>query len=245
MPTQGIEAITALLDFIYLAQYPAHDSETLQYLKDALDQFHKNREYFIKTGVRTDFNIPKFHSLLHYIEAIKLFGTTDNYNTEMFERLHIDFAKHGWRASNQRDEFPQMIRWLSRQEKITGFEFHMKKNNTNSETIQHQPPVKKKPAISIAKQPNFPRCRLSLIEDKHNAPDFQYYLKVFLNTFTTNKVPNKYLSQAKIPFEYVDVYTCFDFTLREYKMMMRKMILLGPFLGLFRIHVVDSIRLLP
>jgi len=104
-----------------------------------------------------------------------------------------------------------MIRWLSRQEKITGFEFHMKKNNTNSETIQHQPPAKKKPAISIAKQPNFPRRRLSLIEDKHNAPDFQYYLKVFLNTFTTNKVPNKYLSQAKIPFEYVDVYNMFRF----------------------------------
>ena len=100
-PAQGIAAVTTLLDFIYLAQYPAHDSDTLQYLQEALDQFHKNREYFIITGIRKDFNIPKFHSLLHYIEAIKLFGTTDNYNTEMFEWLHIDFAKHGWRASNQ------------------------------------------------------------------------------------------------------------------------------------------------
>src|SRR5271156_4932714 len=113
MPAQGIAAVIALLDFIYLAQYPAHDSVTLGYLRDALDRFHANREYFIITGVRQNFNIPKFHSLLHYVEAIKLFGTTDNYNMEMFERLHIDFTKHGWRASNQRDEFPQMIQWLS------------------------------------------------------------------------------------------------------------------------------------
>ncbi|KAF8868755.1 hypothetical protein CPB84DRAFT_1755779 [Gymnopilus junonius] len=105
MPSQGIAAITALLDFIYIAQYPAHNSVTLGYLRDALNRFHQNCQYFITTSVHDDFNIPKFHSLLHYIESIELFGTTDNYNTEMFERLHIDFAKHGWRASNQCDEF--------------------------------------------------------------------------------------------------------------------------------------------
>jgi hypothetical protein len=33
-------------------------------------------------GIRTDFNIPKIHSLQHYVASIKLFGATDNYNTE-------------------------------------------------------------------------------------------------------------------------------------------------------------------
>jgi hypothetical protein len=60
--------------------------------------------------------------MLHYIPDIQTFGTTDNYNTEMFERLHIDFAKKGWRASNKRDETPQMIEWLNRQEKVAAFE---------------------------------------------------------------------------------------------------------------------------
>jgi hypothetical protein len=101
MPTYGIQAITALLDFIYLAQYPTHDTITLGYLQDALDLFHKYCHYFIDTLVQKDFNIPKFHSLLHYIEAIELFRTTDNYNTEIFECLHIDFAKEGWCTSNQ------------------------------------------------------------------------------------------------------------------------------------------------
>ena len=212
MPAQGIAAVTALLDFIYLAQYPAHNAETLGYLQDALDQFHKNREYFVVTGVWADFNIPKFHSLLHYIE---LFGTTDNYNTEMFEQLHIDVTKHGWRASNQRDEFPQMIWWLSRQDKVTCFEFHQKnlqqsQANIEFETVLQQPPTKKA-IISMAKHPNFPRHWLSLIEDRQDAPDFTYYLKAFLNSFTTNKVPNQHLDQSKLPFQNVHVYSMFSF----------------------------------
>ncbi|KAJ7255168.1 hypothetical protein C8J57DRAFT_982129, partial [Mycena rebaudengoi] len=121
LPAQGIKACHALLDFIYLSQYSTHDNGTLIAMREALDEYHDNRDYFILAGVRTDFNIPKFHSLLHYVDSIEHFGTTDNYNTEMFERLHIDFAKNGWHASNRRDEFPQMIKWLGRQEKISSF----------------------------------------------------------------------------------------------------------------------------
>ncbi|KAJ7896889.1 hypothetical protein B0H13DRAFT_2234414 [Mycena leptocephala] len=121
LPAKGIRACRALLDFIYLAQYSTHDDGTLASMREALDVWHTNRSYFIDTTIREDFNIPKFHSLLHYIECIESFRTTDNYNTEMFEQLHIDFAKTGWRASNRRDECPQMITWLSRQEKVSWF----------------------------------------------------------------------------------------------------------------------------
>ena len=54
-----------------------HNSITLGYLQDALDEFHKHKFYFIETNVHKHFNIPKFHSLMHYVEFIKLFGTTD------------------------------------------------------------------------------------------------------------------------------------------------------------------------
>ncbi|KAJ7896871.1 hypothetical protein B0H13DRAFT_1623692 [Mycena leptocephala] len=121
LPAKGIRACRSILDFIYLSQYSTHDEGTLACMREALDEWHANRSYFIDTTVREDFNIPKFHSLLHYVDSIEYFGTTDNYNTEMFERLHIDFAKNGWRASNRRDEFPQMITWLGRQEKISSF----------------------------------------------------------------------------------------------------------------------------
>ncbi|KAH9912826.1 uncharacterized protein B0H18DRAFT_889166 [Fomitopsis serialis] len=114
IPKPVMTVFRSLLDFIYLAQYPTHDDDTLRYLTDALDTFHKHKDVLIKLGIRDSLNIPKIHSLLHYAESIRLYGTTDNYNTEAFERLHIDFAKDAWRATNHRDEFPQMVKWISR-----------------------------------------------------------------------------------------------------------------------------------
>jgi hypothetical protein len=56
--------------------------------------------------------------LSHYASSIRLFGITDNYNTEQSERLHIDFAKDAYRATNHKDEYYQMTRWLERREKV-------------------------------------------------------------------------------------------------------------------------------
>ncbi|KAI0629507.1 hypothetical protein C8Q77DRAFT_1065092 [Trametes polyzona] len=113
-----VRACRALLDFMYMAQYPIHSSQTLSALAEALASFHENRQIFVTLGVRTGFNIPKFHSLVHYVNCIKLFGTTDNYSTETSERLHIDLAKDAYRATNHKDEYPQMTKWLEHREKI-------------------------------------------------------------------------------------------------------------------------------
>lgn len=115
---QLIRATRALLDFIFLAQYPIHSDKSLDALDNALMAFHEDREIFETLGIRTGFNIPKLHSLTHYVRCIKLYGTTDNYNTETSERLHIDFTKDAYRATNHKDEYPQMTKWLERREKI-------------------------------------------------------------------------------------------------------------------------------
>ncbi|KAI0056075.1 hypothetical protein BV25DRAFT_1814750 [Artomyces pyxidatus] len=117
-PVRLVRALRAILDFTYLSQYPTHSSSTLVYLGNALREFHKNKAIFIELGIRENFNLPKLHSLLHYLPSIKQFGTTDNYSTEYSERLHIDFAKDAYRASNRKDEYPQMTRWLERREKM-------------------------------------------------------------------------------------------------------------------------------
>jgi len=209
MPATGIKAVTALLDFIYIAQYTAHDNTTFGYLRDALQRFRQHRQYFLDCKIRKHFSIPKFHSLLHYIESIELFGTTDNYNTEMFERLHIDFAKHGWRATNQRDEFPQMIRWLSRQEKVASFAIFQKSSSPNNPPT----PLSQKPSISIAKTPNFPNRSIAVIKDKHQAPHFDHYLKVYLNSFADNPYPlcSQALEDAPCPITKVNVFNMFRF----------------------------------
>lgn len=203
IPSQAAQAITALLDFIYIAQYSTHDTTTLEYLSNALERFHQHRQYFLQVGVRDDFNIPKFHSLLHYIDAIKLFGTTDNYNTEMFERLHIDFAKHGWQASNQRDEFPQMITWLSHQEKIASFESQLQDG--------HHKSIPAKSLKSIPKYPNFPNRTISLVQEKHKAPNLNHYLKVFINNLSPQPLSQRQLNDSSLPFTKISTYNIFRF----------------------------------
>ncbi|KAF9521848.1 hypothetical protein CPB83DRAFT_872139 [Crepidotus variabilis] len=120
-----VGVVPVLLNFIYLAQYKAHSDDTLDGMKTALNTFQQFKKHLIHLKLHDTLNIPKFHSLMHYIQAIKYFGTTDNYNTEAFERFHIDFAKEGYRASNKQDVFPQMVLWLSRREKISMFDNYL------------------------------------------------------------------------------------------------------------------------
>ncbi|KAI0652810.1 hypothetical protein C8Q70DRAFT_1048780 [Cubamyces menziesii] len=125
-PVRLVRAVRALLDFLFLAQYPAHSSESLELLQDALRRFHANKAIFVDLGIRLHFKLPKLHSLEHYLLSILLFGTTDNYDTQYTERLHIDFAKDAYRATNKKDEFPQMTTWLERREKVLRHEVFVK-----------------------------------------------------------------------------------------------------------------------
>lgn len=108
----------ATIDFISLAQYTQHTDESLAAMSSTLAEFHKAKSVFVQNGIRQHFNIPKVHSMAHYTESIKSRGTADGYNTESPERLHIDFAKKAYRATNKRDYEAQMVKWLGRQEAV-------------------------------------------------------------------------------------------------------------------------------
>ncbi|KAF8986202.1 hypothetical protein BDQ17DRAFT_1492996 [Cyathus striatus] len=70
-----VRSVRAILDFLYISQYPLHTDETLQILEDSLNRFHENKQIFIK----------------------------------LFD---------AYKATNHKDEFPQMTVWLERKEKI-------------------------------------------------------------------------------------------------------------------------------
>lgn len=229
---KGIIACRSLLHFIQLAQYPSHDEETLGYMQVELDRWHEHRSYFIDEGLREDFNIPKFHSLLHYFDSIRWLGTTDNYNTEMFERLHIDFAKQGWRASNKRDHFPQMIKWLSRQEKIASYDFYRSWLDNFDEIEVSEEGTGEADDEEIALEVNTPR-RVSLIEGRlclakypaesqkslarilisHAAPGFLAELKLFLHSFLPSRqqVSKFQIYQGSLPFTSLDIWHQYKF----------------------------------
>ncbi|CDO75468.1 hypothetical protein BN946_scf184935.g4 [Trametes cinnabarina] len=113
-----LKAIRALLDFVYYAQYEVHSDKTLSQMRQALNTFHRNKDALIELGIREHFNIPKLHSLIHYVDAIIQLGCLDGVNTENSERLHIDYAKKAYRASSRREYLSQMTTWLQRQEAV-------------------------------------------------------------------------------------------------------------------------------
>jgi hypothetical protein len=231
MPKRALTAVRAILDFIYLAQYSLHDDATLSYMEDALNTWHKYKDCFVTLAVRDHLNIPKLHSLLHYVQAIRFFGTTDNYNTEMFERLHIDFSKKGWRASNKRDEFPQMTRWLSRQENVQSFNRELSwileqrslAALSSSITVSTAPTAASpasttlnlpSPTILLPKVPTAPNKLLSVIEKTHNVPSFSQHLKAYLEMlkpYATNATVKEALLKG-LPFERLDAYYSFKFS---------------------------------
>ena len=226
-------AFRYLLDFIYLAQYLTHDEETLGYLEKALQTFHTNKNVLIELGIRDDFNIPKLHSLLHYAKSIQLFGTTDNYNTEMFERLHIDFAKDAWRATNHRDEFPQMVWWITRNEKMALYEAFQKERALDEELngedgeaeandlapLSHNSApipddiVDPTMSIAIARYPPAPQQHLTAIQNRHRAPGFTTALAQYLNSLQPEelRLTRRELSQTWLPFSRLDVYHKYKF----------------------------------
>ncbi|KAJ7024231.1 hypothetical protein C8F04DRAFT_1213154 [Mycena alexandri] len=102
-----LTVVKSLIDFIYYAQLQSHSTKTLDALQAALDTFHTNKQVILDLEIREHFNIPKFHSLQHYVDVIL-----------HRRRLHIDFAKKAYRASNRRDYTEQMALWLQRQEAI-------------------------------------------------------------------------------------------------------------------------------
>jgi hypothetical protein len=105
----------------YMATYRAHTTNSLQELDSYIDDWFRAAEALFRLNIRSHLNVPKIHSLLHYVAAFRRFGACDNYNTETFERHHIDFMKNPYGRTNRRDYFPQIIKRLERDDKILAY----------------------------------------------------------------------------------------------------------------------------
>lgn len=152
--------------------------------------------------------------MVHYVECIKNFGTTDNYNTEMFEHFHIDMAKEGWRASNFHDEVLQMTKWLTRQEKVTMFESYLhcytNENDLEAEDLASLP-SKSGIGLNISQHPSTWNQSLTSIQSHHNCPSLSQHLHVYLNSLMPpgQSIPQAQVSHANLPFDSLDIWhTC-------------------------------------
>ena len=68
-----LQTAQAVVDFIFLASLQSHMTQTLEALSQALDQFHANKDMCVKVEAQVPghFNIPKIHSIEHYVELIE------------------------------------------------------------------------------------------------------------------------------------------------------------------------------
>ena len=215
-----VKAVCALLDFLFLAQYPCHTTDTILQLQASLFTFHENKQVFIDLGVREHFNIPKFHSLTHYASSIQMFGTTDNYNTEQSERLHIDFTKNAYRSTNRKDEYPQMTIWLERHEKIERHAAFVKwKQHSHQERPRPrplEPPRARTQMIKMAQTPSMKAVSFGDIHASYGAIAFQDELADFIARANYSRaVVNTMHGRARntlIPFQAVPVFHHIKFT---------------------------------
>lgn len=192
-----LRTVIAAIDFIYYAQLQVHTSKTLLALETALQSFHENKEVFVREGIRDHFNIPKVHQMLHYAEAIRSRGTADGYNSEASERLHIDYAKEGYRASNKKDYIKQMTVWLGRQEAVNRFQAYLvyaaKESNTpphdsdtddveldNDNDLNDPTVMVPNSSHSVSAKPAYPHQSLSAITTEFKAPGFLPALTTYI-----------------------------------------------------------------
>lgn len=215
-----LKAVRGLLDFLYLAQLPSQTTDTIARLEHSLVLFHENKEVFMDLGVRDHFNVPKIHSLIHYSLSIRLFGTADNYNTEQTERLHIDFTKDAYRATNRKNEYYQMTTWLERSEKIhrhaAFVEWRQKQNLSAS--IPRLPPQRQisgppQPGtrcLTMTRNPTIRRVSFDNIIRNYGAVDFMDILGDFLAHLREPRASGRALrnlgANTLIPFQHVPVF---------------------------------------
>jgi hypothetical protein len=119
VPEEMVQAIHAFLDFCYIARRDMHDTRSLAALDDALRRFHQHREIFRTSGICVNgFNLPRQHSLTHYVKLIRAFGSPNGLCSSITESKHIKAVKEPWRRSNRFEALGQMLLINQRLDKL-------------------------------------------------------------------------------------------------------------------------------
>ncbi|KAJ3847772.1 hypothetical protein EV368DRAFT_50596, partial [Lentinula lateritia] len=203
-----IRVVRAAEDYMYYSHFESHCEESLEAMEAAWKTFHAEKEVFIELGVRKQFNISKVHNVLHYPQNIHSRGTLDGFNSETMERLHIDLAKSGYRASNKRRYIVQMTQWLQRQEAVQRFASYLQwaipgyiaelhgvaddkdEDGNDSDSVDESEEGELHPVkYAVARRPPL-RASVTSIENDYQADWFTWYLDEFLtNHGLTSKIP--------------------------------------------------------
>jgi len=110
-----------------------HTQTSIEQLKAALQDFHANKHFITeaeawrtKTGLRTDFNIPKLELFQSFATAIQTVGSLIQHTADVSEQLLITHCKHTfeWTSCNRDSFMEQIVRLLDCEERMRLFNLY-------------------------------------------------------------------------------------------------------------------------
>jgi hypothetical protein len=133
----------------------------------------------------------------HYVDAIRSCGSADGFSSESPERLHIDYAKSAYRATNKKKNIKQMTKWLTCQENCHRFTAYLQwsspgyvldpgssdlADNADDEEIPGKDDNAGEVDLGyfVAKHPAYPDTPVASVIDNFGATDFLPCVEQFL-----------------------------------------------------------------
>ncbi|KIM65438.1 hypothetical protein SCLCIDRAFT_22635 [Scleroderma citrinum Foug A] len=175
----------SLLNFITYAQFQQYTDNTLAAMQDSLNLFHVHKDILKELEIREHFNVPKIHSLVHYVSSIRALSSADSYNTEYPEHLHIDYAKNAYRSTSMDTIHGSSGGGIDSSE--TGSEVgeglgEGAGDNIDDLAVQQ---LSVKAHYKVAKSPSQRAVSIQQLQTDYKAPDFLVALKLFLDSRMT------------------------------------------------------------
>jgi hypothetical protein len=113
-----VHAITAFLDFCYIAHKSVINEKDLNMIDDVVRCIHLEQGIFKDVGVRIHFSLPRQHTMVHYHTLIEMFGVPNGLCSSITESRHIKAVKEPWHRSNRYEALGQMLLTNQRLDKL-------------------------------------------------------------------------------------------------------------------------------
>ena len=171
-------AIRNFMKWCWLISLLVQSEESLRQAASYLDAFDKQKDVFAKIGCSV--NLPKIHSLNHYHQQVRTYGTPDNFDTEYTEHQHIADAKMVYKRTNKINHLEQMVKHVQHR---TALEMKLQYLDTLSmmrmqkiTTIPHR-------LVVGSRIPESP-MHINVIENKYSFKTLGYCICTYLHDCT-------------------------------------------------------------
>ncbi|KAI5989400.1 hypothetical protein F5J12DRAFT_864341 [Pisolithus orientalis] len=186
-----VDAIRAIVDFIYRAQAPTFTTSSIREMETCLEEFHLYKQAILDAGARRGktggiphFQIPKLELFQLFGSSIRNIGSLIQYTADVSERLLITHCKDPFLRTNRKTGFTQQIVLrLDREESI------------QHDSMPHAPPVcnprnhslqgfvsdDATTAFHVTRKPDFADKPASYLSTTYCLPDFPSLLLSYID----------------------------------------------------------------